>query len=79
MKILIAVAILNDDHFVDAGEGHQGARRNSNRGIRLIRNDLSFHKCAGPQAAVVTHVGFDGQHAILFADRGTKPLDVTKI
>src|SRR6185503_6640723 len=73
------LAAFDGNHFFDAGESYDRARRHGRRAAGLIRHNLGPHKGAGSQASAVAHVGFDGEHTILLTDRRTQTLDDSEI
>jgi hypothetical protein len=77
--LFVRLAVLDQQHFLDARKHHQRILRNDNRGI-VGGDDLGLGKGARPQAAgLIGDLRFDRQRPRAFLDRRADPRDATLV
>src|SRR5690349_19150621 len=78
-RTLEGFSILHHDHLFNTRKRYDRVVRHGDRHLRVVSHYLRVRKRSRPQAAVISHVGFNHEYAVLFCDRRTQTRDLAGI
>src|SRR4029434_9803730 len=69
-RLFYHFALVHHQYFFETGKSDNRAGGHGEHHRRSVRHDFNLGKGSGPESMVtITHIGFDGKHAILLIDR----------
>src|SRR6185295_13283463 len=78
-RLFQGLAILDNNDFLNTGEGNDGFTGDSNSHLGVVSHNLSSGEGARTQLAVIVDIGLDQKHPILLGYHRAESLDLADI